>query len=174
MSSNIFKNPSDSLVVQSNLVLPNDTNMLDGLMGGRLLHQMDIVGAIAAQKHSDSAVVTASVDHVSFRHTISLGSIVTVKAWVTRAFKTSMEVKVEVHSENIPDKVKSFKSNEAYFTFVSVDSELKPILVPQITPTNSEEKASYESALKRRQFRLILAGKIDPKEAQELRSLLDI
>lgn len=168
------KKPQDSLVVQSNLVLPNDTNMLDGLMGGRLLHQMDIVGAIAAQKHSDSAVVTASVDHVSFKHSISLGSIVTVKAYVTRAFKTSMEVKVEVIAENIPDKVSQFKSNEAYFTFVAVDKNMSPIEISQIEPTTREEEISYERALRRRQFRLVLAGKLNPKDAPELKSFLDL
>lgn len=170
----IPKKPQDSLVTQSNLVLPNDTNMLDGLMGGRLLHQMDIVGAIAAQKHSDSAVVTASVDHVSFNHSISLGSVVTVKAWVTRAFKTSMEVKVVVTAENIPDKIASFTSNEAYFTFVAVDKNLRPTQIPQLTPSSEEEIKSYDSALRRRQFRLVLAGKLSPKDAPELKNFLNL
>lgn len=168
------KKPLDSLVVQSNLVLPNDTNMLNNLMGGRLMHQMDIVAAIAAQRHCEESAVTASVDHVSFNHGISLGSIVTVKAWVTRAFSTSMEVKVEVFSENIPDKQQQFKSNEAYFTFVSVDKDLKPIAVPPIYPETKEDQILYEGALRRRQFRLLVAGKIAPSQAVELLSFLDI
>jgi acyl-CoA hydrolase len=168
------KNPKDSLVVQSNLVLPNDTNMLNNLMGGRLLHQMDIVAAIAAQRHSENAVVTASVDHVSFNHGISLGSIITVKAWVTRSFNSSMEVKVEVFTENIPDNQKQFKSNEAYLTFVGVDKNMRPIKVPTITPETVEEQAQYDSALRRRQFRLLVAGKISPNDAPELRSFLDL
>ena len=162
------------MVVQSNLVLPNDTNMLHNLMGGRLMHQMDIVAAISAQRHSESAVVTASVDHVSFNHGISLGSIITVKAWVTRSFSSSMEVKVEVYSENIPDKQKIFKSNEAYFTFVAVDENLKPIQVPPIFPETAEDQILFDGALRRRQFRLIVAGKISTKDAPELRSFLDL
>lgn len=168
------KSPSESMVVQSNLVLPNDTNMLNNLMGGRLMHQMDIVAAISAQKHSERAVVTASVDHVSFQHGITLGSIITVKAVVTRAFNTSMEIKVEVFAENIPDKQSSFKSNEAYFTFVAVDQNLRPVVVPNIQPTNQSEELMYASALRRRQFRLLLAGKINPSDAPELRALLNL
>lgn len=169
-----YKTPNESLVVQSNLVLPNDTNMLNDLMGGRLMYQMDIVAAISAQRHSENTVVTASVDHVSFNHRISLGSIVTVRAWVTRAFNSSMEVKVEVLSENIPDSKKQFKSNEAYFTFVAVDKNLKPIETPSIKPITEEDKTLFDGALRRRQFRLLLAGKIKPNEAPELRSLLDL
>lgn len=168
------KSPSESVVIQSNLVLPNDTNMLNNLMGGRLMHQMDIVAAISAQKHSESAVVTASVDHVSFQHGITLGSIVTVKATVTRAFRTSMEIKVEVFAENIPDKIASFKSNEAYFTFVAVDDHLSPVKVPQIQPTNESEELMYDGALRRRQFRLLVAGKINPSDAPELRALFNL
>lgn len=168
------KKPIDSLVVQSNLVLPNDTNMLHNLMGGRLMHQMDIVAAIAAQRHSESTVVTASVDNVSFNHGISLGSIITVKAWVTRSFNSSMEVKVEVYSENIPDKQKQFKSNEAYLTFVAVDEKMRPIKVPSIDPETETDKLLYDGALRRRQFRLLVAGKISSSEAPELRSFLDL
>lgn len=168
------KTPSDSEVVQSNLVLPNDTNMLNNLMGGRLMHQMDIVAAIAAQRHSDSAVVTASVDNVSFEHVIPLGSIITLKAKVTRAFKTSMEVKVEVFSENIPNKESKFKSNQAFLTFVAVDENLKPRIVPSLTPVTEDELKMHDGALRRRQFRLLLAGKIKPNQAQELKNFLDI
>ena len=168
------KEPIESLVVQSSLVLPNDTNMLNNLMGGRLMYQMDIVAAIAAQKHSNNTVVTASVDHVSFNHGISLGSIVTVKAWVTRSFNTSMEVKVEVFSENIPDSKKEFKSNEAYFTFVAVDQNMRPIPSPAINTVTENDQILFDGALRRRQFRLLVAGKIKPSDASELRSFLDL
>src|SRR6185503_10421171 len=96
------KTPQDSFVIMSELVLPNDTNTLGNLMGGKLLHWMDIASAIAAQKHSNRIVVTVSVDFVSFKESIKLGDVVTLKARVTRAFKTSMEVIIEVWSENIP------------------------------------------------------------------------
>lgn len=167
------KTPSDSFVSQSSLVLPNDTNMLNNLMGGRLMYQMDIVAAIAAQKHSNSSVVTACVDNVSFNHSISLGSVVTINAWVTRSFNTSMEVKVEVKAENIPDKITEFKSNEAFFTFVAVDGQMNPVNCPKIEPTSKNDYKLFEDALKRRQFRLLVAKKINPEDAPELRSLLN-
>ena len=85
-----------------------------------------------------------------------------------------MEVKVEVYAENIPDKQKQFKSNEAYFTFVAVDKNLRPIKSPNITPETESDKELYEGALRRRQFRLLVAGKISASDAPELRSLLDI
>jgi len=171
---NSIKTPSDSEVVQSGLVLPNDTNMLNNLMGGRLMHQMDIVAAIAAQRHSCHAVVTASVDNVSFEHVIPLGSIITLTAKVTRAFNTSMEVRVEVYSENIPNKESKFKSNQAFLTFVAVDKDLKPVKIDPIAPITEEDQKLYAGALRRRQFRLLLAGKIKASEAQELKDFLDI
>src|SRR5258706_12365972 len=96
------KFPSESFTSMTELVLPNDTNTLNNLMGGRLLHWMDIVAAITAQKHSNSIVVTASVDGVSFKESIRLGDVVTLEAYVTRAFNTSMEIYIEVYAHNIP------------------------------------------------------------------------
>ena len=113
----ISKTPSQSATIMNELVLPNDTNTLNNLMGGRLLHWMDIVAAIAGQKHSNRTVVTASVDSVSFNQGIGLGDVVTLTSYVTRAFNTSMEVFIEVWCENIP-KGTRFKCNEAYYTFV--------------------------------------------------------
>ena len=167
------KFPSQSAISMTELVLPNDTNTLNNLMGGRLMHWMDIVSAIAAQKHSSSTVVTASVDNISFKHPIGLGNVVTLKAKVTRAFNSSMEVRIDVHAEDIPNGGK-FESNSAFFTFVAVDSNARPIPVPGIIPETDEEKLLYDGALRRRQLRLILAGKLKPSEANELKSIFDI
>lgn len=164
------KNPSQSFVIMTEMVLPNDTNPLNKLMGGRLLHHMDVVSAIAAQKHSNRIVVTASVDNVSFNHGIALGDVVTLQAKVTRAFNSSMEVYIEVHSENIPTG-KKMLTNKAFFTFVAVDQSGTPIIVPEVTPETEEEKTLYDGALRRRQLRLVLAGRMKPEEATELKSI---
>ncbi len=155
------------------LVLPNDTNTLHNLMGGRLMHWMDIVSAICGQKHSNCTVVTASVDNISFRQPILLGNVVTLKAKVTRAFTSSMEIRIEVEAEDIPSG-KKFSSNSAYFTFVAVDKEGKPVNVPEVEPETDEEKALFEGALRRRQLRFILSGRMKPSEANELKSIFDI
>jgi acyl-CoA hydrolase len=166
------KKPSESLVIKTEMVLPNDTNTFNNLMGGRLMHHMDIVAAIAAQRHCNNEVVTASVDNISFTKPIQLGNVLTMTAFVTRSFNSSMEVKIEVEAENIPNGTK-FKSNEAYFTFVSIDKNGNPQSVPDIIPETSNEKNLFDSALRRRQLRLILGGKIKPEEAEELKSLFN-
>jgi len=167
------KFPRESFVSMTELVLPNDTNTLNNLMGGRLMHWMDIVSAIAAQKHSNSTVVTASVDNISFKHPIRLGNVVTLKAKVTRAFNSSMEVRIDVEAEDVP-KAHKFESNAAYFTFVALDPTGKTVDVPEVEPENDEERALYDGALRRRQLRLILSGRMKPSEAKELRSIFDI
>lgn len=161
------------MVSMTELVLPNDTNTLNNLMGGRLMHWMDIVSAIAGQKHSNSTVVTASVDNISFRSPIQLGNVVTLRAKVTRAFNSSIEIRIDVEAENIPEG-KKVASNTAYFTFVAVDKEGKPVEVPEIEPQTAEEKALFDGALRRRQLRLILAGRMKPSEAKELRSIFEL
>ncbi|MFN8357344.1 MAG: acyl-CoA thioesterase [Spirosomataceae bacterium] len=166
------KYASESLTTMTEMVLPNDTNTLNNLMGGRLLHLMDICAAITAQKHSNRIVVTASVDNVSFTEPIPLGSVVTLRSWVTRSFSSSMEVYIEVHAENIPAGVK-IMSNKAFYTFVAVDQTGRPIDVPQLVPQTDEEKAMYDAALRRRQLRLVLAGRLKPEDATELRKLFD-
>ncbi|MAZ00574.1 MAG: acyl-CoA thioesterase [Flavobacteriales bacterium] len=164
-----FKNSKDSLSILTEVVLPNDTNNLDNLMGGRLLHWMDIAAAISAYRHSNSIVVTASVNNVSFNHAIPRGSIVTLHGKVSRAFTSSMEVFIDVWYENrIGEKI---KCNEAIYTFVAVNKDQKPIKIPQIKPESIEEKTRFEGALRRRQLSLILAGKMSPDEATELKSL---
>ena len=164
------KKASESFTIMNELVLPNDTNTLNNLMGGRLLHWMDIAAAISAQKHSNNIVVTASVDNVSFKQAVKLGDVITISAKVTRAFATSMEVRLEVWAENIPSGVKA-KSNEAYYTFVALDGSGKVVKVPELIPETDEEKHLFDSALRRRQLRLILAGKMKPNDATELKAL---
>lgn len=163
----------DSVVHMTEFVLPNDTNTLDNLMGGRMMHWMDVVSAISAQRHSNSIVVTASVDNVSFQNPIQLGNVVTLKAFVTRSFASSMEVYIEVFSENIPDGEK-IKSNSAFFTFVAVDKQGKPKPVPELIPESEHEKELYAGALRRRQLRLVLAKRMKPEDAKELKSIFKL
>ncbi len=164
------KSPSVSRTIMNEMVLPNDTNTLNNLMGGRLLHWMDIAAAIAAQKHAGKTVVTASVDSVSFGKCIKLGDVVTLEAEVSRSFNTSMEVYIKVWAENIPSGEK-FKSNEAYYTFVALDRNGAPVKVSGLVPETDDEKKRFDGALRRRQLRLILAGKMKPEDASELKAL---
>lgn len=155
------------------MVLPNDTNTLNNLMGGRLLHWMDICAAISAQRHSNRIVVTASVDNVSFKEPIRLGNIVTMKATVTRSFNSSMEVYIEVWAEDIPAGQR-VSTNRAFYTFVAVDQNGRPIEVPPLEVETEEEKELFISALRRRQLRLVLAGRMNPSEAVELKALFEV
>lgn len=164
------KTAKESLSITTEIVLPNDTNNLNNLMGGRLLHWMDIATAIAAHRHCGRIVVTASVNHVSFSEAIPAGSIVTLEAKVSRAFTSSMEVFVDVWMENNQHKGKK-KCNEAIYTFVAVDQLGNPIDVPQLTPESEEEKNRYKAALRRRQLSLVISGRIKPSEATELKAL---
>ncbi|MHA4896475.1 acyl-CoA thioesterase [Pedobacter sp. PWIIR3] len=164
------KNPSHSFTIMNELVLPNDTNTLNNLMGGRLLHWMDIAAAISAQKHCNNIVVTASVDNVSFKQPIKLGDVITIEAKVTRAFNTSVEVRLDVWAENIPSGAR-VKSNEAYYTFVAVGKDGQTIPVPELSPETEEEKELFAGALRRRQLRLVLSGKMKGHDALELKAL---
>ncbi len=164
---------TDSLTTMTEMVFPNDTNGLNGLMGGRLLYWMDVVAAIAAQKHANSMVVTASVDNVSFSKPIKIGNVVTLRAQVTRAFNTSMEVHIEVQAEDIPNS-NIVESHRAFFTMVAVKAQGQKVTVPEVVPQNEEEQELFAGALRRRQLRLVLAGRIRPDEAQELRSIFNL
>ena len=149
-----MKTVKESQVEMVELVLPNDTNILGNLLGGRLMHWIDISGALAASRHCNNVAVTAQVDKLQFHLPVELGDIVRLKASVNRTFTTSMEVGVKVEVEKIKTG-KSFHSNSAYLTFVNVDGETKkPIPVPGIIPETDEEKRRYEAALKRRMSRL--------------------
>jgi len=164
------KSPKESYTIMNELVLPNDTNMLNNLMGGRLLHLMDIAAAISAQKHCNHVAVTVSVDNVSFKQSVKLGDVITIEATVTRAFNTSVEIRLNVWAENIPSGTR-VKSNEAYYTFVALDKEGNKVQVPEIVPETAEEIILFDGALRRRQLRLILGGKMKPSEATELKAL---
>src|ERR1700709_200164 len=132
------KSSQESFTIMNELVLPNDTNTLNNLMGGRLLHWMDIAAAISAQKHCNRIVVTASVDNVSFQHPIKLGDVITIEASVSPAFSTSLEVRLDVWAENIPSGSR-IKSNEAYYTFVALDQNGRTIPIPELLPETAEE-----------------------------------
>src|SRR5665213_3434718 len=164
------RTPKESYAISTHLVLPNETNLLCNRMGGRLLYWMDITAAIAAHRHCQRVVVTASVNHVSFERAIKLGDYVTIEAKVSRAFNTSMEVFLDVTVEAglTAEKV---KSNDASYVFVAIDQVGRPIEVPQLVPETELEKERYDTALKRRQLSLLLSGKIKPDSVPELRDL---
>jgi acyl-CoA hydrolase len=163
----------ESATIMTEMVLPNDTNTLNNLMGGKLMHWLDIAAAIAAQKHSNRIVVTASADNISFRQPIALGNVITLKSQVTRSFNSSMEVFIEVNAEDIPAN-KKVMTHRAYFTFVAVDQNGKPIEVPEVVPETEEEIEQFEGALRRRQLRLILAKRMKPEDAVELKSIFNM
>lgn len=164
------KTASKSLVIMTELVLPNDTNSFGNLMGGRLMYWMDIASALAAMKHCGAPVVTASVDNISFENPIKLGNVVHIEAKVSRAFHTSMEVYIKVWGEDAIHQYK-YNSNEAYFTFVALDPNSKPKPVHQLIAETDEEKELYTGALIRRQLRFVLKGKMKGKDAEELKAL---
>jgi acyl-CoA hydrolase len=161
---------SETLAITTKVVLPNDTNTLGNLFGGQLLAWMDVIASVSAHRHSRRVVVTASVNNVSFNSPIFHASIVTLEAKVSRAFNSSMEVFVDVFVEDHVTGNRS-KSNEAIYTFVAVDQNGGPIQVPELLPETDEEKERYESALRRKQLSLILAGKMKPSDATELKAL---
>ncbi|MDN3203641.1 acyl-CoA thioesterase [Algoriphagus sediminis] len=163
----------ESATIMTEMVLPNDTNTLNNLMGGKLMHWMDVVAAIAAQKHSNRIVVTASADNISFKQPIALGNVVTLKAQVTRSFTSSMEVHIEVSAEDIPAN-KSIVTHRAFFTFVAVDQNGKPIEIPEVIPETEEEKELFDGALRRRQLRLVLGKRMKAEDAHELKSIFNM
>lgn len=166
----IQRKASETLAITTKVVLPNDTNTLGNLFGGQLLAWMDEIASVSAHRHSRRVVVTASVNNVSFNSPINHASIVTLEAKVSRAFTSSMEVFVDVFVENSVNG-KRTKSNEAIYTFVAVDQNGGPIQVPELVPETEEEIDRFEGALRRKQLALILAKKMNPKDATELRKL---
>ena len=164
------KKASETLAITTKVVLPNDTNTLGNLFGGQLLAWMDVIASVSAHRHSRRVVVTANVNNVSFNSPINHASIVTLEAKVSRAFNSSMEVIVDVFVEdNVTGKRK--KSNEAIYTFVAVDQNGGPIQVPELIPETPEEIERFDAALRRRELALILAGKMKPKDAVNLKKL---
>jgi acyl-CoA hydrolase len=164
------KFPKDSISTSTKVVLPNDTNTLGKLFGGSLLAWIDEIGAVAAHRHSGRVAVTASINHVSFNKPVDLGAIVTLSAKVSRAFNSSMEVIIDVFVEDrITGELTT--SNQAILTFVAVDQNGRAINVPEITPETEEEQKRFDAALRRRQLSLVLAGRMKPAEATELKAL---
>jgi len=164
------KTAKETIAITTKLVLPNDTNTLGNLFGGELLAWMDVISSISAHRHCKRVVVTAAVNNVSFQQPIEQASIVTLEAKVTRAFSSSMEIFVDVFVEdNVTGKRK--KCNEAIYTFVAVDQNGGPIAVPKLIPETEEEIKRYDGALRRKQLSLILAGKMKPEDAMELKKL---
>jgi acyl-CoA hydrolase len=161
---------SDSITIMNELVLPNDTNVFGNLMGGRLMYWMDIAAGVTAVKHCNAPCMTASVDNLSFKNPIKLGNVVRIEAKITRAFHTSMEIHLKVWGEDNLHQYR-YESNEAYFTFVALDPNNKPRPVPSVIPETEEEKLLFDGALRRRQVRLILGGKMKPDDANELKAL---
>jgi len=159
---------ADSKTTMTELIMPQDTNPLGNLMGGNLMRWMDIAGGICAAKHCEQHVVTASVDHVSFSHPIHVGDVITINATITRAFNTSVEVYIEVFSEEIRGNNPRL-SNHAYFTFVAIDMKTsKPCKVPELIPLTQEEQKLFEGASRRREVRLVLSGRMKAEDATEL------
>ena len=166
------KTPEQSKTIMTDVVLPGETNPLNNLFGGELLARMDRAASIAARRHSRRIVVTASVNHVVFNKAVPLGSVVTVEAKVSRAFKTSMEIFIDVWVEDRESGAKT-KANEAIYTFVAVDESGRPIAVPEVLPETDLKKERFAAALRRKQLSLLLAGKIKPNEATELKALFN-
>lgn len=164
------KPASESLTIITDLVLPSETNPIGNMFGGELLARMDRAASISARRHSRRIVVTASVNHVAFNKMIPLGSVVTVESKVSRAFKSSMEVYLDVWIEDRESGLRS-KANEGIYTFVAVNETGAPMPVPPLTPETDLEKERYEAALRRKQLSLVLAGRMDPKDATELKAL---
>lgn len=164
------RTPEESKTVMTDLVLPSETNPLNNLFGGELLARMDRAASISARRHSRRIVVTASVNHVAFNKAVPLGSVVTVEAKVSRAFKSSMEIYIDVWVEDRESGMRS-KANEAIYTFVAVDETGTPVSIPPLQPETELEKQRYEAALRRKQLSLVLAGKMKPADATELKAL---
>ena len=164
------KTPSESRTIMTDMVLPSESNPLNNLFGGELLARMDRAASIAARRHSRRITVTASVNHVAFNRSVPLGSVVTVEAAISRAFRTSMEVYIDVWMED-RFSGERIKANEAIYTFVAVDDAGSPTHVPELKPETDLEVARYEGALRRKQLSLVLAGKMKPSDATELKAL---
>lgn len=164
------RTPGETKAVATDLILPGETNPINNLFGGELLARMDRIASIAARRHSRRVVVTASVNNVAFQRPIPLGSVITLEAKITRAFRTSMEVVIDVWIEDRENGTRTL-ANDAIYTFVAVNDQGVPVEVPQVKPETEQEKSRYEAALRRKQLSLVLAGKLDPTKATELKSI---
>ena len=166
----LSKHPIDSLTIMTDLVLPGETNPLDTLFGGDLLARMDRASSIAARRHCNRIVVTATVNHVVFSKAVPVGSVLSIEAKVSRAFNTSMEIFVDVWMEDRESGQRT-KVNEGIYTFVAVDRTGAPVKVPELIPQTDLEKERFDGALRRKQLSLVLSKKMDPHDATELKAL---
>ena len=155
---------SESVSEMAEVVLPNDANPLNSLLGGRLMHFIDVAGAMAAHRHSRSYVVTASIDHIDFLAPVHVGDLLILRSSVNRAFRTSMEVGVKCWVENYIAGTRRHIAS-AYLTFVAVDSRGRPVPVAAVVPETEEEKQRYEDAGRRRDLR---KQEQDRKKANQL------
>lgn len=171
MKRPIPKKTAESRTIMSQLVMPNDTNPQNNLMGGNMLRWMDIACAICAGKHCAKPVVTASVDNVAFGSPIRNGEVVTLEATVTRAFNTSLEIYVQATAATMQG-LNPRRTHHAYFTFVALDKDNgSPTPVPEVVPLSEIEEQRYDAAMRRREVRLLLAGRLKPESATHLRKL---
>lgn len=143
---------SDSQSEMTEIILPNDTNTLGNLLGGRLMHFIDLVGAMAAYRHSRTHVVTASMDHIDFIQPVHVGDLLTLKSSVNRAFSTSMEVGVKAWAEDTRAGVYRHVAS-AYLVFVAIDAAGGRVRVPALAPETPDEQRRYEGAMRRRENR---------------------
>jgi len=164
---------NDTKATATRLVLPNDTNTIGNLFGGKLLAWMDEISGISASRHCGRVVVTASVNNVSFNQPIKVADVVTIEAKVSRAFTSSMEVFVDVFVESVHTGKRTL-SNTAQYIFVAVDQLGRPIDVPELIPNTDEEVKRFEGALRRKQLSLVLGGKMKPEDATELRAIFGL
>src|SRR5215472_319925 len=152
----------DSISEYSEIALPNDTNGLGNVLGGKVMHLVDLAAALAAMRHARRPVVTASVDHMSFLHPVRIGQLILLRSSVNRVFRTSMEVGVKVWVEDLRTGDRQHTSS-AYLTFVAIDAKGKCLGVPSVIPETSEEMRRYDEALRRRQYRLELRKRSKPQ-----------
>jgi acyl-CoA hydrolase len=160
---------SDSQSEMTEIILPNDTNTLGNLLGGRLMHFIDITGALAAYRHSHTHVVTAAMDHIDFIHPVHVGDLLILKASVNRAFRTSLEVGVKAWVENTFTGTRLHVAS-AYLVFVAIDSNGRRVPVPEVKPVTADEERRYADAMLRRQHREAEAAR--RKEARKATAVL--
>jgi len=158
MRNHKAKTVADSVTETVEIVLPNDANPLGNILGGKVMHLIDVTGAISARRHSRSLVVTASVDNLDFVHPIKVGQLIVLRAFVTRTFNTSLEVEVNVFLEDCLTGERR-QTSSAFVTYVAVDRDGRPTKVPPIVPATAEEKRRFREAQERRHRRLALAAR---------------
>lgn len=158
MKTSTTKTAEESQVEMVEVVLPNDANPLGNILGGKVMHLIDMAGAIAAHRHSRSLLVTVSVDNLDFVHPIRVGQLIILRAHVTRVFHTSIEVSVKVYSEDFLTRERR-QTSSAFVTYVALDQDGKRKLIPPIVPRTAEARREYREALVRRRHRLAWAAR---------------